>query len=165
LEVTLGRRAPQEYVSDPYIIDRAPRYYITGGLILQELSRQYLREFGTGGRGGRRPPERLVYKDRYQNELFKDGGIKKVVFLSRVLPTPSTVGYEDLNSLIVTKINGVELKSLDDVPKALGQPINGFHQIDLEEDPNRIYIDAKESESVEKEVSRRYRIPTLKRLE
>jgi hypothetical protein len=167
LEVTLGRRAPQDYISDPYIIDRAPRYYITGGLILQELSRQYLREFGGGGArgGGRRAPDRLVYIDRYQNEVYKDSNIKKVVFLSRVLPTAATVGYEELNGLVIKKINGMELKSLDDVPKALGQPINGFHQIDLEEDPTRIYIDATESERVEKEVSRRYRIPTLKRLE
>ena len=46
VEVELEHRAVDSYVSEPYVIDRAPKYFILGGLVLQELSRQYLREFG-----------------------------------------------------------------------------------------------------------------------
>lgn len=163
LDVKLDHMAPQNYVSDPYIIDRAPRFYIVSGLILQELSRQFLKEYaGDGGR--RRAPDRLAYYDRYQDELFPDGP-KKIVFLSRVLPTPETVGYEDLDNIVVKKINGMALQSLDDVPKALEKPINGFHEVELAEDPIRIYLDAARSEAVGRHVQSQYRLPALKRLE
>ena len=162
LDVALTRRAPESYASEPYIIDRAPRFIVMGGLILQELSRQYLKDFGQDW--PRRAPERLVFYDRYQDELFKDGP-KKLVFLSRVLPTPATVGYEELNHLVVKKINGIELQTLDDVPKALEKPADGFHKIEFGEDPKVIYLDAAQTEKTEQLVRRQYGLPMLKRLE
>jgi hypothetical protein len=163
-EVILARKYPKDYVSDPYIIDTPPRFYVLGGFILQELSRQYLREFAGPGERGRRPPTRLAYYDRYQHELF-DGTRKKVVFISRVLPTASTVGYEDINSIVVTKINGMELQSLDDVAIAIAKPVNGFHEIDLAESPTRVYLDAAETDKIERQVQMQYRIPSMKYLE
>ena len=164
LDLTLNRKDPKDYVSDPYIIDTPPRFYVLGGLILQELSRQYLREFAGPGERGRRAPDRLLYYDRYQNELFKDGP-KKIVFLSRVLPTPATVGYEELSALVVKKINGVELQSLDDVSKAIGKPVDGYHVVEFSEDPKRIYLDAAQTEKIEQLVQAQYRLPSLKRVE
>ena len=162
LEATLTHRAPSSYVSDPYIIDRRPRFVVVGGLILQELSRQYLKDFGNDWL--RRAPERLIYWDRFQGELFADGP-RKLVILSRVLPTSATVGYEELNHLLVTKINGVALQSLDDVPKALEKPVDGFHKIEFEEDPKTIYLDAAEIQKTERTVQMQYRLPALKFLE
>ncbi|MEO6784650.1 MAG: PDZ domain-containing protein, partial [Chthoniobacteraceae bacterium] len=162
LDATLTHRAPSSYVSDPYVIDHRPRFVIVGGLILQELSRQYLKDFGPDWL--RRAPERLLYDDRYQTELFPDGP-RKVVFLSRVLPTSATVGYEELNHLRVTKINGVAIQSLDDVPKALEKPVNGFHKIEFEEDPKTIYLDAKETPKTGQSVQMQYRLPSLEFLE
>jgi S1-C subfamily serine protease len=164
LKVKVGRKAAKDYVSDPYIIDEPPRFYVLGGLILQELSRQYLREFAGPGERGRRPPDRLAYYDRYQNELFRNGP-KKIIFLSRVLPTPATVGYEDLNSLVVTKINGVALQSLDDVPGAIAKAVDGFHVIDFNEDPTRIYLDAAQTEQIERVVQNQYQLPSLKNIQ
>jgi hypothetical protein len=164
VDVKLGRKDPKEYVSDPYIIDTPPRFYILGGLILQELSREYLREFAGPGQRGRRPPDRLAYYDRYQNELFRNGP-KKIVFLSSVLPTPATVGYEDLKTIVVTKINGVELQSLDDVPKAIAQAANGVHVVDFAEDPTKIYLDAAQTEQIERLVQSQYRLPSLKHIQ
>ena len=162
LDATLAHRAPSSYVSDPYIIDRRPRFVIVGGLILQELSRQYLKDFGNDW--ARRAPERLIYWDRFQSELFADGP-RKLVFLSRVMPTSATVGYEELNHLLVTKINGVAIQSLDDVPKALEKPVDGFHKIEFEEDPKTIYLDAAEIQKTERQVQMQYRLPALKFLE
>ena len=162
LDATLSRRAPSDYVIDPYIMDKAPRFYVLGGFVLQEISRQMLREFGADWL--RRAPERAVYMDRYQNELFEDGP-KKIVFLTRVLPTPATVGYEEVTSIRVTKINGVELQSLADVPAALEKPMNGFHKVEFDEDPKTIYLDAAQVTAVEQQVQQQYRLPTLKRLE
>ena len=64
LEMTLSHRPPQDYVSQPYVIDEPPRYFVVGGLIFQELSRQYLKEWG--GDWQKQAPQRLVYLDRFQ---------------------------------------------------------------------------------------------------
>jgi S1-C subfamily serine protease len=162
LEITLTRKAPEEYVIDPYIIDKAPRFYILGGFVLQEISRQMLKEFGA--EWTRRAPSRAVYMDRHQSELFENGP-KKIVYLTRVLPTPATVGYEEVSTVRVIKINDVELQSLNDVPAALEKPINGFHKLEFDDSPKTIYLDAKQVAEVERMVQMQYRLPTLKRLE
>lgn len=162
LPVKLAHRDPASYVSDPYILDKAPRFYIVGGLLLQELSHEWLRGFGQDW--ARRAPPEAIYQDRYQFELFPDGP-KKLVYLTRVLPTDATVGYEDLNVLRIVKINGVELQSLDDVAKALEKPANGFHKIEFDDDPKVIYLDAKQVEQTDRAVQMQYRLPAMKRLE
>jgi S1-C subfamily serine protease len=160
--MTLTHRAPESFMSPPYIMDHAPRFYIFGGLVLQELSRQYLREFGNDW--WKKAPEELVHLDRQQNELSRDG-THRVIFLNRVLPSDSTVGYEELNHLVVSKINGVELKSLNDIPAALEKVVDGVHKIEFTSDPGTIYLDAEQVVQSEAILAKTYRLPTLKRLE
>ena len=89
LEAVATHQAAQSYVSEPYVIDQAPRYYVVNGLIFQELSRQYLKEWA--GDWQKQAPQRLVYLDRYQSALVpKDR--KRIVILSQVLPTASNSG-------------------------------------------------------------------------
>jgi len=162
LNAVLTHRSPDQYLSAPYVIDRAPKFYILGGLVLQELSRQYLREWGNDW--WKKAPEDLVYIDRSQNELDQDGN-HKVVILNRVLPSDATVGYEELNQLVVTKINGVELNSLNDVPGALEKAIGGVHKIEFASEPSFIYLDAAQVKQSEPILAKTYRLPALKRLE
>src|SRR5437016_3107126 len=109
LNVPLEHRDARDYVSPPYNLDQPPSYYVLGGLIFQELSRQYLKEWGANWQ--REAPQRFVYLDRFQSELFPEGN-RRVVILSQVLPANSTIGYDDLSYLTVTKVNGKEIKSL-----------------------------------------------------
>ncbi len=99
LNITLEHRDASDYVIPPYNFDQAPRYYVLGGLIFQELSRQYLREWG--GNWLREAPQKFVYLDHFQSELFPEGH-RKVVVLSQILPANATIGYEDFAYLIVT---------------------------------------------------------------
>ena len=101
LNVTLSHPLASKSIIEPYTIDKAPRYYVLGGLVFQELSRQFLKEWGP--EWTKKAPERFVYYDRYQSELFKDDPRQRIVILSQVLPSPCTVGYEELNGLVVTK--------------------------------------------------------------
>lgn len=161
LEVEMRRRRPEEYVVEPYVIDRAPNYFILGGLVLQELSRQYLKEWGSDWI--RKAPEELIYLDRQQSDLFPEGG-KKIIILTRVLPSDSTIGYEELHHLIVTRINDVELKSLADVEKAVAQAKDGLHKVEFNGDPAVIYLDAEKVKTSEAILARTYRLPSLHRL-
>src|SRR5256886_3395978 len=103
LNITRDHRSAQDYVVPPYNLDQPPAYYVLGGLIFQELSRQYLKEWG--GNWQKDAPQRLVYLDRFQSELFPEGK-QRVVILSQVLPANSTIGYDDFNYLVVKQVDG-----------------------------------------------------------
>lgn len=162
VEVKLAHADPSQSIIEPYTIDKAPRYYIVGGLVFQELSRQFLKEWGP--EWTKKAPERFLYFDRYQDELFQNDPRQRIVIMSNVLPSPCTVGYEDLNCLVVTKVNGVELKNLADLDTALAKPIDGFHRIQIQGHPGEIVLDAKEAAAIEPALMRNYGLPALKRL-
>lgn len=161
-EVPVARRHPEKYLSEPYIIDRAPNYYVLGGLILQELSRQYLKEFGADW--ARKAPLDLVNIDRTQGETDQEAR-QRVVVLSRVLPSDVTVGYEDLRHLVLKAINGRAINGLSDVPAALSKPEGGVHRVELQGDPSVIFLDAKAVEAVGPSLLRSYGLPALSRLQ
>src|SRR5437660_1081958 len=137
LNLTREHRDTKNHLSTPYNLDEPPRYYVRGGMIFQELSRQYLKEWGPNWQ--REAPQRLVYMDHFQSELFPDRN-RRVVILSQVLPANSTIGYDDLAYLTVKKVNGKEIKSLDDLAEAVKQPVAGFIKIETEEDPKQIEL-------------------------
>jgi S1-C subfamily serine protease len=161
VEMTLTHRPVEDYVIEPYTIDKAPRFYVLGGLVFQELTRQYLKEWGDWQK---KAPERLVYMDRFQSDLFPEG-TKKVVILSQVLPSENTVGYEELNNLVVTKINDVKLNSLADVAAAVEHPVDGFHKIEFADSPHLIYLDAKKVADEAPALMQNYGLRSLKRVE
>src|SRR5438552_3247476 len=162
LNVTLEHRDAKDYVSPPYNLDQPPRYYVLGGLIFQELSRQYLKEWGPNWQ--REAPQRLVYLDHFQSELFPQGN-RRVVILSQVLPANSTIGYDDLSYLTVTRVNGKEIKSLADLAEAVKQPVEGFIKIETEEDPKQIELDAAQVAAEAPNLQENYGISFLNRLD
>ena len=162
VEVKLAHADPAQSIIEPYTLDKAPRYTIVGGLVFQELSRQFLKEWGP--EWTKKAPERFLYFDQYQDELFKNDPRQRIVIMSNVLPSPCTVGYEDLNCLVVTKVNGVELKSLADMDAALAKPIDGFHRIQIQGHPGEIVLDAKEAAAIEPALMRNSGLQAIKRL-
>ena len=162
VNVTLEHRDAKDYVSPPYNLDQPPRYYVLGGLIFQELSRQYLKEWGPNWQ--REAPQRLVYMDHFQSELFPERN-RRIVILSQVLPANSTIGYDDLAYLTVKKVNGKEVKSLDDLAEAVKHPIEDFIKIETEEDPKQIELDAAQVATEAPELQENYGISSLQRLQ
>ena len=162
VNVTLEHRDTKDYVSPPYNLDQPPRYFVLGGLIFQELSRQYLKEWGPNWQ--REAPQRLVYFDHFQSELFPDRS-RRIVILSQVLPANGTIGYDDLAYLTVKKVNGREIKSLDDLAEAVKHPIEGFIKIETEEDPKQIELDATQVAAEAPELQENYGISSLQRLQ
>lgn len=162
LNMTLEHRSANDYVIPPYSLGQPPNYYVLGGLIFQELSRPYLKEWG--GNWQKDAPPRFVYMDRFQTELFPDGH-RRVVILSQVLPATSTIGYDDLSYLTVTKVNGKEIKSLADLAAAVQKPIDGFIKVETEEDPKQLELDAAQVEREAPDLQRNYGITSLQRLD
>ncbi len=161
--LTLEHRSTKDYVIPPYNFDRAPPYYVLGGMIFVELSRQYLKEWGSNWM--KEAPQRFVYLDRFQSELFPEGN-RKIVIVSQILPANSTVGYEELSYLTVQKVNGKEINSLADLAQAVSQPIEGgFIRIETQEDPKELELDAAQVAAEGPALQQNYGISSLQRLE
>jgi hypothetical protein len=133
-----------------------------GGLIFQELTRQYLKEWGSNWQ--KEAPPRFVYMDRFQSELFPEGK-RRVVILSQVLPATSTIGYDDLAYLTVKKVNGKEINSLADLAAAVKEPIDGFIKVETEEDPKQLELEAAQVQQEAPGLQESYGITSLERLE
>ncbi len=160
---TLLRRNPEDYLVDPYMFDRGPRFLILGGLLFQELTQNYLQLAGREWRD--RAPFRLVYALGNQDDFLKQGR-RKLVFLSGVLPAPGLIGYERLRNLIVTSVNNKPINDVKDLAEALKSPTDGIHKIEFSDFPKVIYVDAAQAELDNKEfVPARYRIRELQRLD
>ncbi len=160
--VPLVRKLPQDYLIDPYMFDRGPRYLIFGGLIFQELTTPYLESWGEDWTN--RAPFNLVYANAHPHD-YEEEGREKLVFLSNVLKTPSTLGYEAVNSVVVSKVNGTFIKNIRDLAGALAAvPPDGLHTIEFEDYPKVIYVDDRVSRLVNQQLLQ-YGIGQLERLE
>jgi PDZ domain len=161
IPVKLEARDRSKIVSEPFVVDRAPRYIVLGGVVFMELSRPYLQEWGNDWM--KAAPQRLVFYDAFQNELPQNRG--KIVFISQVLPSQDTIGYENLDNLVVSKVNGREIRSLDDLAEAARHPDNGFQKIELESDPGVLFLDAAAIEANRDKLINKYSLPALQRLQ
>lgn len=162
LALALDHRAAKDYVVPPYNLDQPPSYLVLGGLIFQELSRQYLKEWGANWQ--KDAPQRFVYLDRFQSELFPEGN-RRVVVLTQVLPANATIGYDDLAYLVVQKVNGKEVKSLRDLSDAANNSIDGFIKIETAEDPKQIELEAAQVAADAVKLQQSYGLPSMQRLQ
>jgi S1-C subfamily serine protease len=155
-QIVLDHRRPDEYLIPPYIIDRQPEHLVIGGFIIQELSLSYLREYGK--EWASRAPTHLLFYNQNQDYLNGDQG-EKIVIISNIIPTPYTIGYENLSNLVLVKVNGQKIGKLSDVTRALAKPVNGFHKFEVEQNPRVIYLDPRELPMIHRIIEERYRIP------
>lgn len=156
LNIRLDHRQPMEYLVPPYIIDQAPDYLIFGGLVFQELSVSYLREYGK--EWASRAPIHLLYYNQNQDYLNGDQR-EKIVIISGVIPTPFTISYENLSELVVKQVNGQPIGKLSHVAAAIQKPLDGFHKIEIEQHPKVIFLDPIQIPQIHKSIQERYRIP------
>lgn len=163
LTLKLARRAPKDFLIEPYVFDRGPRYLILGGLVFSELTRTYLEAFG--GEWRDRAPFEFVYAVE-NPEKFQRDGREKLVFLAGALPSQSTLGYEGVRGAFIEKVNGQVINEINDLAAALQHPVDGIHKIEIDEVPYTLYVDAAlAADDNQNLLPQRYRITQLQRLE
>lgn len=155
VNVRLAHRRPEQYLVPPYVVDRTPEHLIVGGLVLQELSMSYLREYGSDWQSA--APIHLLYYQQNQDYLEEDRR-EKIVIISSVIPTPYTIGYETLSNIEVTAINGRPIRKLTDVRPALDHPVDGFQRFELRQHPKLIFLDPAELGLIDGMIAERYGI-------
>lgn len=158
--MTATLAAPEPPLVPRHINDSPPPFLIKGGLVFQELSREYLQAYGD--KWTTRAPLSLMYA--MENPEKYEGQRDSIVFLARVLPNPATIGYDRLNAIIVNGANGQPVRNLAELAKVLaGKPENGIHTIELDDAPGSLFLDAALSDQVDQQFLQQG-LPSLSRL-
>lgn len=87
-------------------------YLVEGGLILRELSADYL--LANGAQWIMRGNPRLVNLFLTRAQAPEKPG-DRIVILSRVLPHPITAGYQNIRDEVITRVNGKPISTMQDV--------------------------------------------------
>lgn len=158
LQVTTTLARSPEGIIPSHTYDRAPRFLVKGGLIFQELSQSYLQAFGKEWESN--APVTLL--DAFYHPEDYEKNRNRLVFLSSTIPTPATLGYENIRSVIIENVNGQDIKDIPSLIEAFKNPTDGIHTIKLSDAPNTIYLDASLCDSVDKMFLQRG-LPSLSR--
>jgi hypothetical protein len=153
--VTLSGRNPAAEISPVRIEGDEIPYLFLGGLLFQELSRPYLREWGPNWRS--EAPQNLVALDMFQDDAPREH--RRYVILAEVFPSPQTIGLQDLANRVVEKVNGRPIRSLDDLREAVRHPAGDFHRIDLDGSAGPIFLETAGLQTLESQLLREYGIP------
>jgi hypothetical protein len=155
------RKAREEVAIPTLQYDVPPKYVVVGGFVFQELTGTYLQEWGE--KWSERAPQRLVQLFSFQQEKRADPE-KKVVFLSQVLPSPTTLGYLQLSGLVLEKLNGREVHNLQELAEWVDQTGSGDLVFEFTDDPGKLVLDAAEVRAVQEKIGKDYNLPALRRL-
>jgi S1-C subfamily serine protease len=143
----------------PYVYGHGPNYSVVGGLVFQELTVPYLSTFGDWRRRG--PPRLLIAYDRQANMPSPDH--PRIVLLTSVLPDAANLGYEDVGDVIVERVNGRTIGSMDDLREAFRHPEGRFHVAEFLPGmaPERLVIDAEEARAAAERIRLAYGVDRL----
>ena len=141
----------------------APPYAIEGGLVFRQLDGEFLRTWGKDWE--KKAPPSLV--TRY--DLFRTAQTpsrRRVILLAYVLPSAYNLGYGNLETLPVARINGRDVDSIAGVDEAFRHPEGEFDRIELEANPvqSEVVLEAATLEQATREILEEYHIPQRLRL-
>ena len=92
----------------------------------------------------------------YENPQKYESRGHRNVLLAGVIATPATVGYEPLRNLIVTKVNGKEIKDMKSLVEAFEAPGDGgMHAIEFDEEKFTVHLDEAISTAVDGQLVQR----------
>ncbi len=151
IKATLTRGENGERLVPNNMFDKAPNFLVKGGLIFQELTLPILQAFGENWRS--RAP--LALLDACENPEKYEKSVDRIVFLSNVIPTPATVGYEHLRSMVVSKVNGREIKNMKVLIDAFNENTGALHTIEFVDDHLIINLDPATTKTVDAQLLKR----------
>lgn len=136
---------------------RQPEYLVDGGLILRELTADYL--MAHGPRWMLSANLRLVNLYLTRAQYPSEPG-ERVVILSSVLPDPINVGYQMYHDEIVTQVNGRKIRNIRDA-FAIVREDGGIRRLTLSSTPLDLVLDPERLKESNQRLARVYRIPRL----
>ena len=151
-ELSLQLERPWPFEMQARAYDKRPRFVLVGGLLFQPLNRDFLdsqKDVDT----------RLRYFFDYYvtDHLYRDH--PEVIVLSEILKDPVNTYVAPFKGAIVEKINGQEIRSLQDVAAAFEQP-GEFHVIQLLGEGRPIVLERSALAEAGQRIRQRYGVTT-----
>lgn len=142
----------------PQNIEGLPaEYLVEGGILLRELTADYLMSAGNRWMISNNPRLVNLFLTHAQ---FPDKPGDRVVILAGVLPDNINKGYQRLRDDIVTKVNNQPVSSLKDV-FAIRRRDGRISRITIKNMGTDIVLDSDDLEAANQRISGRYRIHSL----
>jgi S1-C subfamily serine protease len=132
-------------------------YLVEGGVIMRELTADYLLSRGSRWMLGSNPRLVNLYLTRAQ---FPDRPGQRVVVLSAVLPDAINRGFQDFRDDVVTQVNGQAISNLKEI-FAIRKRDGGIWRITTQSRGVDIVLDREQLTEANERISERYRIPRL----
>jgi hypothetical protein len=142
--------------------DTPPRYLIHGGLVFTPLSADYLRTLGRD-----RPDassSALFYELYYRRSEDPEGARTEPVVLATTLAHPVNANLRVRGKVLVNRINGVRIGSLEDVARALEQRKEGAHVIEFAGQDGMECLEREASAQANPQILETYGISSDRRL-
>ena len=155
-----AKNFPTEQMLIPYYeFSRGPEYIVTGGFVIQKLTRPYMGMWGDDW-SGKVPPHLYQY---YREMMFDPSRQRsKIVILSYVLPHEINLGYHSLGRMVITKFNGQPIGKLSDIIAAQRRsPDAKFDVIEFEQDSPTVVIPRGRLREADAQIAQRYGIKQL----
>ncbi len=143
--------------------DRPPRYVCFAGLVFVPVTRNYLETWGKDWLVG--IPHYLRYLFEHSTELNTDRELKEYVVVADVLSDEVNSYYRGIKNEVVGNINGVTIRSLDDVYEAFKSPVGDFDLIETVSDGEIRPVDAEKARTRTQLILDKYDVPEEARLE
>lgn len=162
IEVPVTNFKASDMLVPYYEYDKRPEYIVTGGFVIQKLTRNYLAMWGEGF-AGKVPPHLFQY---YRNHAFGPSDERReIVVLTYVLPAEINLGYHRLGRLVISRFNGMPITCLADVlaAKALN-PDGPFDVIEFEQDNPTVVIPRADLAAGDAMIKQAYGIRELSRV-
>jgi len=142
-----------------YEYSTQPEYIVTAGFILQKLTRNYMMIWGEDW-AGKVSPHLYYY---YMDKLFEPTEQRRdIVILSHVLPADINLGYQSLSSVVLSRVNGMQITAIGDILKAQKlDPEAKYDVYEFEHDYPDIVIPREGLEQVNRSIARTYGITKL----
>ncbi len=84
--------------------------------------------------------------------------------MSQVLPSPITLGYQQLSGLVLEKMSGHEIKNLAELAKAVDEISNGDIVFEFRDEPGKLILQADGLPAISEKIGKDYGLPALRRL-
>jgi len=141
--------------------DIKPGYFLFGGMLFQELTRDYLTAFGRNWRQD--ADTRILYLyDTF--EVYPEPGRRRIVILNKVFPHSVNIGYHRLKNEVLDTVDGIKVRDLAHAWELLKSTEEEFVRIAFSGGAEIILSPAAAS-AADKEILQNYGIPALSEMQ
>ncbi|MDD5676781.1 MAG: hypothetical protein PHW60_02165 [Kiritimatiellae bacterium] len=158
VQVLLKRQRDRDEFIPEGVGDEPVEYLVEGGLVLRELTGDYLRASGENWKLQMNP--RLVYYYFHQDKFARQSG-DHVVLLAMVLPNSINIGYQEFHDQVVTAVNGRPIRNMADVFRAVDSA-GGLRRVTLLGCGVDLALDEATLAEANRRIAEQYRIPRLR---